>query len=81
MYLGFRPPGTAGRARRLDDRRLLLPNGEAYAALASQRVAHDRAEQVEEVTVDPFPGEVVRRDDDERVVRELGSGDGGEPGR
>ncbi len=67
-------PRLGGRSRPLLDggRRGLvgLPQGEDDPPLLAGDVAHGRADQPEEVALDPLAREVVRDADDERVVVE-----------
>ncbi len=74
------PAPAPARRRGLARRGLLLANGQRDADVASQRIPGRRLQETEEVTLDPFPGEVVRDDDRERVVTELATARCPEPG-
>ncbi len=74
--IGKRPPLAGGGGRR--------GLGPVDAHLDAQGpaagIASAGAEQVEEVTLDPFAREIVGNTDDKRVAVELSAGDAAEPG-
>ena len=74
VYFGLRPSDAtrAGRAgaRSSRRRRRRSRDDDAHRPLVAERVADDRLEQAEEVPLDPLPGEVVRDEQDERLVVE-----------
>ena len=56
-----------------------LPHLELEHALAAEDVAHGRADEAEEVALDPIARELARNDEHERVVVELETADVAEP--
>ena len=74
MYFVFRPDSlirSRAAARRRDDARAGLGDGQLDPALLAGGVADGRADQLEEVPLDPFACEVVGHGEHERVVRDL----------
>ena len=74
---GGHDPRQHGRLRGLR----LLGDGQCDSHLVAERVAGRRPHEPEEVALDPFAGEVVGHDDDERLVAQVRPACGAEPRR
>jgi hypothetical protein len=73
-------PSGARRSRRGRSRLVAPVDTQPHPELLPPCDAGGRAEEVEEVPLDPFAGEIVRNSDHERVAVELGAGHAAEPG-
>jgi hypothetical protein len=85
VHAGVGGPGSDLPRLRLgggagDIHRHALEHGEPDAPLLARHVADRRADQAEEMPLDPLAREVVRNTEDEGVIRELGALGLGEPG-